>query len=898
MYRDARTTGLTIGKKLLLMNVFIWVGFGVVVAIMFWASRNVTELLTSDVARETDQVILNADLARELSVVLADANLLLGTFRGNDHYLKTEGSRLLANIGRLERKASEGILKANLADLKAALEALLDQCNLLNMLLHRVQALDKEIEANLLQLDDLISEHILAQVAAGVDASIMEQRSVMVASFRESLLRIAKLFGQSGENGRPDQAEDNSRKAVHFLGELFIHLSTFTAPDPKADHLIVNMISRTKEYKLVVLRYEKEESRWRSRVHDFTQAKGRTIAVMKSTDRDIAKTVAEVQTKIKGIVLYSGAVVLVLSVLVFVVLGAVTSYFHDSAIRQPMKEIRRVVEAFGEGDLDSRIALNRKDEWNVIEKALNSMAADLSHANAELQRRQTELEVAEHKYRSIFENAAEGIYQSTPEGKYLNVNPAMASLLGYETPEELLTEVTDIAQQIYVEPHRRLHFLHLMRIQGMVRDFEVELYRKDGSKMWASTTARAIFDEQGNLLFNEGFLVDTTERKHLEEQLRQASKMQAIGQLAGGIAHDFNNLLTAMLGYSHMLMEQLPLEHPDRVKLLQISRAAERAADLTRQLLAFSRKQVLDSRILDLNAVIPDLEGMLKRLIGEDIQFCTRLDPSVSTVKADESQLHQILMNLVLNARDAMPRGGTLTIESSDAVLDEDYAKTHEEVQPGRYVMFAVSDTGTGMDSQTVSQVFEPFFTTKEKVVGTGLGLSTVYGIVKQHKGHVSAYSEPGHGSTFRVYLPAADVTPTAGNPVQSVAKHARGQETILIVEDEDIVRDLATEVLEILGYTVLQASNPDEALSVAEEQGEEIDLVLMDVVLPQMDGKQLFSRLAQTAPNLKVLHMSGYTNNAIVHHGVLAKGARLLQKPFTMDALSTKVREALDAGA
>ncbi len=312
MYRDTRTAGLTIGKKLLLMNAFIWVGFGVVVAVMFWASRNITEIFTSDVARETDQVILNADLARELSVILADANLLLGTFRGNNDYLETEGSRLLADIGRLEQKASAGILKENLAELKAALKALLDQCNLLNMLIHRVQALHGEIQGDLLHLDDLISEHILAQVAEGSDASIMEQRSVMVAGFRELLLRTAKLFAESGELGKPDRAEDNGGKAIRVLGELFINLSTFTAPGPKADHLIVNMISRTKEYKLVVLRYEKEESRRRSLVHDFNRARLGTMAVMKSTNKDIAKTVAEVQEKIKGIVLYSGAVVLVL----------------------------------------------------------------------------------------------------------------------------------------------------------------------------------------------------------------------------------------------------------------------------------------------------------------------------------------------------------------------------------------------------------------------------------------------------------------------------------------------------------------------------------------------------------------------------------------------------------
>ena len=388
---------------------------------------------------------------------------------------------------------------------------------------------------------------------------------------------------------------------------------------------------------------------------------------------------------------------------------------------------------------------------------------------------------------------------------------------------------------------------------------------------------------------------DVTERKHLEEQLQQSQKMEAIGSLAGGVAHDFNNLLTAIIGYSNLLLEQMPQDHPHHSKISHIYEAAERAAGLTKQLLAFSRKQVLDIKMLDLNSVIDRLSSMLRRMIGEHIELITVLCPSLGKVRADESQVEQILMNLAVNARDSMPDGGTLMMETDNVLLDEEYTKTHAEIQPGPYAMVAVSDVGHGISRDILPRIFEPFFTTKQKGQGTGLGLSTAYGIIKQHQGHIMVYSEPGRGSTFKVYLPLArGLTERVVKP-RLVPQQITGKETILVVEDEDIVRQLTCEMLQDLGYTVMKAGDPVEAIELCRRHGGPIHLLLTDVVMPQMDGRALYHHLAPERPEMKVLYVSGYTEDAIVHHGVLDDNVNFLQKPFTVYGLTSKVRDVLD---
>jgi len=385
-----------------------------------------------------------------------------------------------------------------------------------------------------------------------------------------------------------------------------------------------------------------------------------------------------------------------------------------------------------------------------------------------------------------------------------------------------------------------------------------------------------------------------TERRSLERQLLQSQKMEAVGRLAGGIAHDFNNVLTAIFGYVGLLLDGLPTLSPLRPDLEEIRTAAERAAGLTRQLLAFSRKQVLQMRVLDLNELMADLDKLLRRLLGEDIDVVTTLDAALGAVRADSGQLEQVVVNLAVNARDAMPSGGRLTLETRNAELDETYAREHQPVRPGRYVMFALSDTGTGMSPETMSHMFEPFFTTKEAGKGTGLGLATVYGIVKQSGGYVWCYSELGHGTTFKVYLPRVD-EPVDRLPVRVAARPTRGSETVLIVEDEAALRALTRRVLEKHGYTVLDASDADAAAALAREHAGPIHLLLADVVLPGGSGRALADALLVQRAALKVLFMSGYTEDAIVHRGVLARDTPFIGKPFAAETLAAKVREVLD---
>jgi signal transduction histidine kinase/CheY-like chemotaxis protein len=395
---------------------------------------------------------------------------------------------------------------------------------------------------------------------------------------------------------------------------------------------------------------------------------------------------------------------------------------------------------------------------------------------------------------------------------------------------------------------------------------------------------------------NEELAERMAERDELQQQLLQAQKMEAVGRLAGGVAHDFNNLLTAIIGYSQLLLRRFSADDPVFQELEEIRKAGERAATLTRQLLAFSRKQVLQPKVLDLNAVVADTSKMLSRLIGEDIKLRTVLDPRLKPVQADPGQVEQVLMNLAVNARDAMPGGGSLTIETANVVLGEEYSSHHVGVQPGEYVLIAVSDTGVGMDAATQARMFEPFFTTKEQGKGTGLGLAMVYGIIKQSGGHIWVYSEPGRGTTVKIYLSQVSESAETWGQMAQPSLLPGGTETVLLAEDDAQVGSFAARVLRELGYMVIEARNGKEALQVAVETGQNIDLLLTDVVMPEMGGKTLADWLKLHRPEVRVLFISGYTEDAIVQHGVLDAGVSFLHKPFTPGELARKVREVIDA--
>jgi PAS domain S-box-containing protein len=427
---------------------------------------------------------------------------------------------------------------------------------------------------------------------------------------------------------------------------------------------------------------------------------------------------------------------------------------------------------------------------------------------------------------------------------------------------------------------------------GAPFDVELQIQGPDNRKAWVRVIGQAERDAQGKIVQMHGAFQDIDEQKRLEERVRQSQKMDAIGQLAGGVAHDFNNLLSIILSYTSMLISDLPQSDPMRGDLEQIRGAGERASQLTRQLLAFGRKQMLKQQVLDLGQVVHGMEKMLRRLIGEDIELSLLMTRSLGKVLADASQMEQVIMNLAVNARDAMPRGGKLSIETTNVEIDPSYTENYQDVEPGTYVMLAISDTGSGMDSATRERVFEPFFTTKDK--GTGLGLATVFGIVKQSRGHIWVYSEQGRGTTFKVFLPRTDQAEAALTKA-AIPRTLHGGETVLVVEDEDQVRAVTCAILRRQGYNVLEAQNGGEAFLICEKYPGTLHLLVTDVVMPRMSGRELVERIGPMRPTMRVLYVSGYTQSAIVHHGVLDAGIQFLQKPITPDALCVKVREVLD---
>src|SRR6056297_156418 len=508
---------------------------------------------------------------------------------------------------------------------------------------------------------------------------------------------------------------------------------------------------------------------------------------------------------------------------------------------------------------------------------------------------------SEQKFRDIFDNASDAIFIHNMGRRFLEVNTVACRRLGYDREKLLQMGPRDIAAPDYVDLPPKM--IEKIKQNGQAV-FEAVHQRSNGTVYPVEISSRKIEFEGNECILN--VVRDITERKQaeaekarLETQINQTQKLESVGRLAGGVAHDLNNLLTPVLGYSEMLLDETSPESPQKRPLKEIENAAYRARNLVRQLLAFSRKQLLEFQSINLNDFLTGFRQFLERTLRENIAIYLELAPNLPSVEGDRTQLEQVIINLAINAQDAMPDGGQLTIETNRVELDESYASTHQGVTPGPYVMIAVSDTGCGMDAETRENLFEPFFTTKEVDKGTGLGLATVYGIVKQHGGNIWVYSEPGLGSVFKIYLPASEnpAEHTRAETAESTApvSNPQGSETILLVEDHPQVQNLARATLDNRGYTVLAAENGGQALSMLKTHEGALDLLLTDVVMPEMDGKELYEKVSGIYPNVRVLYMSGYSENVIANHGVIDEGVNFIQKPFSIKTLSAKVREVLD---
>jgi PAS domain S-box-containing protein len=540
-----------------------------------------------------------------------------------------------------------------------------------------------------------------------------------------------------------------------------------------------------------------------------------------------------------------------------------------------------VVKSYAESDL-----LGERDK-EVLILVSRQLSASLHHKRNELSLRRSEV-----RYRSLVQTAVYGMYRASLEGRFLDVNPALIGMLGYDSALEVLA--LDPALDVFLDPGEYSRLLEVFRRSGRMDGFEARWKRKDGATIMVRISGRAVATEDQPADVLEAIAEDITERRLLEDQFRQSQKMEAVGRLAGGIAHDFNNLLVVVRGYAEVLLDQLPHGHPLQSKAEAIRQASDRATLLTRQLLAFSRKQLLELKTIDLNATITDMQRLLRPLIGENIELATSLDPSAGCTRADAGQLEQVIMNLVVNAKDAMPHGGKITMRTASVDLDDSHRPENTFLKHGPYVMLSVSDTGHGMDPETQTRIFEPFFTTKEKGKGTGLGLSTVYGIIKQSGGYVFVQSELGRGTVFTIYFPRVDEASQPSGAIPA-ALATRGSETVLLVEDEDSVRQLVRETLESGGYRVLEAANGQAALALAARYSQPIHLVITDVVMPGLSGQELIHQLSPLRPEAKILYLSGYAEDAVVTPG---GHQAFLQKPFTLYNLSRKVREVLGAPA
>jgi len=554
-------------------------------------------------------------------------------------------------------------------------------------------------------------------------------------------------------------------------------------------------------------------------------------------------------------------------------------------ITRHIRQMTKAAEVIIAGDLNQTVDAASRDEVGTLARTFNLMTERLRETVAGLRR-------SEEKYRSIFENSVEGIFRSTPQGRFLSINPAGVRMFGYGSQQEMIDSVVDIAQELYVDPGDRERRKELLGSRGIVEGFEVEMRRKDGTRIWVSINSRVVRDAAGQVLYYDNTAEDITERRRLEAQVRQSQKMEAIGTLAGGIAHDFNNILSVLMGYASLLQIELNEDDPLQEYVEHIMASSQKAVNLTSSLLTFSRLQPVHLCPVDLNEAIRGTQKLLERLITDDIELKASLSTEDLVVMADTTQIDQILFNLASNARDAMPKGGTLTIETELVELDSDLVAAHGLGEPGKYALLSVSDNGSGMDEHVKEHIFDPFFSTKETGKGTGLGLSTVYGIVKRHGGHINVYSEKGMGTTFRIYLPA--ISGIAEQEIVSGQQVRGGTETVLVADDDADVRRLIRDVLTKYGYRVLEAVDGEDAVEKFRQAGK-VDLLVIDSVMPGKNGREAYEAISRITPGMKVIFISGYTQDVVLEKGIEEGEFDFLSKPLGSNMLLRMVREVLD---
>ncbi len=902
-------------QKLVLINILVYLVFGMIVLAVLFMFRNMESLSKNLVANNITMVIENAQLGREINRVLADTDLFVARFLQGKKDVKRDGNRIVAAAEAIEAESITPHLKKSLHNLTGELFVLVQKCALVREYSEKLEARERRLDAGLASLEKTLSEKLVSLVLEGKDASITEQLSIIIPGYRETLLRISiehlKLSMQ--RNVRSDEIPE--RRLVSLLDDFHLRLRTLTASEPEIAAYGIRLMDDVAAYRRETRLFVAAVKGLEQQLRKLDALRYDLVENLKTFDAQVADVTGSVLRRVTHTMESSRTFIISGSAVVIALLGLFTAYFILTNIRRPMRLIRQGIEAIRRGDLGTRIHLDRNDEWSVIEHALNDMVTDLQSSYEELrgmnrelsaartelqdkvreleseigerQRAEEKLKSSERKWYSLYENLPGGSFTVNKNYIIEDVNDVLCSISGF-SKEELIGRKCDI---ICPKGPHKCPIFDLGK--DLIENDETAVKDRDGKLVPIIKSARRIsVGEQDVIVEN---FQDITDRKQLEEQLNHARKMEAVGQLAGGVAHDFNNILTAILGYATLLRMQLPADDPAWAKVEQIIGGAERAADLTRSLLAMSRKQVMELRPFDLSSCVAELQGLLMSLVPEDIEFTIDIADENLIVMGDKSQLEQILINLVSNARDSMPDGGTLGLRLERCEIDDGLCQNHASIVPGMYVVLSVSDTGVGMDEQTRERIFEPFYTTKAMGKGTGLGLAIVYGIVQQHNGHICVSSEPGSGSVFTIFLRDVGVK-TVDSPVVEKSEPIGGGETILLAEDEQTVRDLVRSVLEEFGYSVMLAENGEEALRVFEKNSEQIDLLLFDVIMPKKNGKEAYDLIRKLDPSIPALFMSGYTGDVLNNKGVHEEGLNFLAKPVSPEEILRKIRIVLDA--
>ncbi|MBU1568283.1 MAG: response regulator [Proteobacteria bacterium] len=912
--------------KLLGLWLLISLGYGIIIGIMISAFGNIEGLTNTIITRDVGRVISNAQLGRDLSRILTETNLLVGTFYGHDEVLKEEGRFLAEATETILTREMAGGQRAILEKFRGALTSLLQQCVIINQYFSQVMASDKNLHALLTRLEEITSEKIVAQVLAKEDSQVYEQVGVLIPSYRETLLQTTLYF-----HGVEPAQQDNQETilVIELLNILHLRLRTLLASDVEIAGFGRQLLAGVDEYRRTIAGFNAALPELGERLIVLGQAKEQALLAMKQTDEQSLSAAQQMKEEITTTSKSSMTFVLTVSVAVALLLGLFTALFLLFNIRRPMESIRRGIVFVSEGKLDTRIHMGRRDEWHIIEQALNKMIDELNYSYTTLRSKNQELAATHHEmamnlqalesevnqrrwaeeallaseeqYRRFFEDDLCGAFIARPEGQLMACNPSFVRMFGFSSTDEALKRTL---RDIFPDRETMEEFLAKLRSLKRLESYESQYIRGDGTPIFVTGNVTGTFNSQGELVELKGYLIDETERRQaekekvkLQQQLQHAQKMEAIGTLAGGVAHDFNNLLQGIQGDTELLLlARHKGEHGVR-ELQEILRAAQRGGDLTRQLLTFSRKVESNLVPVDINQVASDMRGLLERTIPKMVKVELNLQGNLGFVLADTSQLEQVLMNLAVNARDAMVQGGILTIGTENIVFDKKYHLALPEITPGPYVLLTVSDTGHGMDRETRDRIFDPFFTTKAMGKGTGLGLAIVYGIVKSHKGHVICYSEPGKGTTFKVYLPTIEHVQTATRQ-EDEEEMPRGNETILLVDDEGFILEIGNLVLTEFGYTVLTAMDGESALELYTQEKERIDLVILDIIMPGMGGEKCLQHLLTIDPQVKVIIASGYSANGSTADGA-KKGTRgYISKPYEVGQMLRIVRRVIDGGS